>query len=36
MSTATATLVQRSFLSELRALGMMARKEWTIFRRYST
>ena len=36
MSTATATLVQRSFLSELRALGMMARKEWTIFRRYPT
>jgi ABC-2 type transport system permease protein len=36
MSTTTATLVQRSFLSELRALGMMARKEWTIFRRYPT
>jgi len=36
MSAATATLVQRSFRSELRALGMMARKEWTIFRRYPT
>ena len=36
MSITTATLVQSSFLSELRALGMMAHKEWTIFRRYPT
>lgn len=28
------SLVRRSFASELRALGMMALKEWTIFRRY--
>src|SRR6266540_5155233 len=27
-------LVQRSFRSELRALLMIARKEWTLFRRY--
>jgi ABC-2 type transport system permease protein len=29
-----ATLVQRSLFSELRVLLIMARKEWTIFRRY--
>ncbi|MEZ4732532.1 MAG: ABC transporter permease [Caldilineaceae bacterium] len=32
----TTTLVRRSFFSELRAVAVMARKEWTIFRRYPT
>lgn len=32
----TTTFVQRSFFSELRAVAVMARKEWTIFRRYPT
>lgn len=36
MSTTSTTLVQRSFFSEVRALGIMARKEWIIFRRYPT
>lgn len=36
MTTVTAPLGQRTVASELRALGVMARKEWTIFRRYPT
>ncbi|MBX3010280.1 MAG: ABC transporter permease [Caldilineaceae bacterium] len=32
----TTTLGQRSFFSELHILGVMARKEWIIFRRYPT
>ena len=34
MTITTTTLVQRSLLSDLRTLLVMARKEWTIFRRY--
>jgi len=34
MTTVTAPLVQRTLGSELRALTVMAHKEWTIFRRY--
>lgn len=36
MTTVTAPLVHRTLGSELRALATMARKEWTIFRRYPT
>ena len=36
MTTMTAPLVHRTLGSELRALATMARKEWTIFRRYPT
>ena len=35
-ATALPPLAQRSFGSELRAIGMMAKKEWTIFLRYPT
>ncbi|MEZ4862860.1 MAG: ABC transporter permease [Caldilineaceae bacterium] len=34
MTINTTLLIQRSFYSEIRALLVMARKEWTIFRRY--
>ena len=36
MTLVTTPLVQRTVASELRALAVMARKEWTIFRRYPT
>ena len=34
MTTNTLSLIQRSFYSEVRVLFIMARKEWTILRRY--